>query len=77
MMYVYTYCTPTQACGLVKNLSLMTYVSVGGASGMIMELLENEGMEPLEELASPAVCADSAWTKVFLNGVWVGMTDQV
>mmetsp|Transcript_70577 Transcript_70577/g.188361 ORF Transcript_70577/g.188361 Transcript_70577/m.188361 type:complete len:1176 (-) Transcript_70577:60-3587(-) len=65
-----------QACGLVKNLSLMTYVSVGGASGMIKEILENEGMESLEELASPAVCADNKFSKVFLNGVWVGMTDR-
>ena len=35
-----------QACGLVKNLSLMTYVSVGGASGMIMEILETEAPPP-------------------------------
>lgn len=64
-----------QACGLVKNLSLMTYVSVGGASQVIIELLEAGGMESLEEQASPALCADTRWTKVFVNGVWVGMTD--
>merc|ERR1719305_1284472 len=45
-----------QACGLVKNLSLMTYVSVGGASQVIVELLESHGMECLEELSSPAIC---------------------
>mmetsp|Transcript_18763 Transcript_18763/g.45096 ORF Transcript_18763/g.45096 Transcript_18763/m.45096 type:complete len:1181 (-) Transcript_18763:313-3855(-) len=65
-----------QACGLVKNLSLMTYVSVGGASQVIIELLEAGGMESLEELASPALCADLRWSKVFVNGVWVGMTDD-
>lgn len=65
-----------QACGLVKNLSLMTYVSVGGASQVVVDLLEAGGMESLEELASPAICADHRWTKVFVNGVWVGMTDS-
>ena len=121
-----------QACGLVKNLSLMTYVSVGGASQVcvytcacvracvcvcvcvhvhrgillivfgclhllspssthalahlvtclrtlsralslqrththtqvIVELLESHGMECLEELSSPAICADSRFSKV-------------
>jgi len=65
-----------QACGLVKNLSLMTYVSVGGASQVIIELLQAGGMEELEELASPAICASSRFSKVFVNGVWVGMTDD-
>lgn len=65
-----------QACGLVKNLSLMTYVSVGGASQVIVELLESHGMECLEELSSPAICADQRFSKVFVNGVWVGMTDD-
>jgi len=65
-----------QACGLVKNLSLMTYVSVGGASQVIVELLESHGMECLEELSSPAICADHRFSKVFVNGVWVGMTDD-
>ncbi len=65
-----------QACGLVKNLSLMTYVSVGGASHLIIEILEAAGMEMLEEQASPALCADMRWSKIFLNGVWVGMSDS-
>ncbi len=65
-----------QACGLVKNLSLMTYVSVGGASHLIIEILEAAGMEMLEEQASPALCADMRWSKIFLNGVWVGMSDN-
>lgn len=34
-----------QACGLVKNLSLMTFVSVGAASEELIEKLINEGTE--------------------------------
>jgi DNA-directed RNA polymerase II subunit RPB2 len=65
-----------QACGLVKNLSLMTYVSVGGSSQTILDLLEAQGMDTLEYQASPALCADMRWSKVFINGVWVGMSDN-
>ncbi|KAJ1480581.1 DNA-directed RNA polymerase II subunit RPB2 [Baffinella frigidus] len=65
-----------QACGLVKNLSLMTYVSVGGASQLIVELLEAGGMESLQELSGPALCKEAKWSKVFVNGTWVGMSDD-
>ena len=59
-----------QACGLVKNLSLMSYVTVGSSSRHIMHLLDEWGMESLEDV-SIANIRDS--TKVFLNGVWVGV----
>jgi DNA-directed RNA polymerase II subunit RPB2 len=65
-----------QACGLVKNLSLMTYVSVGGNSHVILELLEASGMESLEELSGPSLCMEAKWSKVFVNGTWVGMSDD-
>ncbi|KDD76893.1 domain 6 of RNA polymerase Rpb2 [Helicosporidium sp. ATCC 50920] len=59
-----------QACGLVKNLALMTYVSVGCASAPVLQFLDEWAMEGLEEVA-PAVVPKA--TKVFVNGVWVGV----
>lgn len=59
-----------QACGLVKNLSLMCYVSVGTESGPITEYMLTRGMDMLEEY--DPVQTPTA-TKVFVNGVWVGV----
>jgi len=59
-----------QACGLVKNLALMAYVSVPNASQVILEFLNEWSMEALEEI-SAAVIPKS--TKVLLNGRWVGI----
>lgn len=59
-----------QACGLVKNLALMCYVTVGTPSDPIVEFMIQRSMEVLEEyepLRSPNA------TKVFVNGVWVGV----
>jgi DNA-directed RNA polymerase II subunit RPB2 len=58
-----------QACGLVKNLALMSYISVGSPSAPIVEFLEEWGMENLEELSTEL----SKGTKVFVNGVWQGI----
>lgn len=59
-----------QACGLVKNLSLMCYVSVGTPSEPIIEFMNQRNMELLEEY-EPKNNPDA--TKVFVNGVWVGV----
>ena len=59
-----------QACGLVKNLSLMALVSVGSPSSPVLEFLEEWTMENLEEI-SPSVISHA--TKIFVNGVWVGV----
>lgn len=59
-----------QACGLVKNLALMTYISVGCAAQPILEFLDEFATESLEEIA-PSVVGRS--TKVFVNGAWVGV----
>ena len=59
-----------QACGLVKNLALMTYVSVGSSSTAILEFLEEWNTEHLDEV-SPAVVPLA--TKVIVNGAWVGV----
>lgn len=59
-----------QACGLVKNLSLMCYVSVGSESSPITDFMSQRNMELLEEY-DPVLSPNA--TKVFVNGVWVGV----
>ncbi|CAJ0955646.1 unnamed protein product, partial [Mesorhabditis belari] len=59
-----------QAVGLVKNLALMAYISVGSQPSPIMEFLEEWSMENLDEVA-PSAIANS--TKIFVNGAWVGI----
>ncbi|KAK3078456.1 DNA-dependent RNA polymerase II, partial [Coniosporium uncinatum] len=59
-----------QACGLVKNLSLMCYVTVGGTGTPITEFMEERSMEILEEYDQ---MANPHYTKIFVNGVWVGV----
>lgn len=58
-----------QACGLVKNLSLMSVISVGSISAPVIEFLQEWGLEGLEESAG----AHGTATKVFVNGVWMGV----
>eukprot|EP01083_Nonionella_stella_P046301 123948_1 len=59
-----------QACGLVKNLALMAYISVGSSSALIMDFLDEWSMESLDDVP-PSVIPNS--TKVFVNGNWVGI----
>eukprot|EP00850_Spirogloea_muscicola_P001602 SM000006S19367 [mRNA] locus=s6:367911:375533:- [translate_table: standard] len=59
-----------QAVGLVKNLALMTYVTVGSAAAPILEFLEEWTTDNLEEI-SPSVIPHA--TKIFVNGAWVGI----
>jgi len=56
-----------QAVGLVKNLALMAYISVGSQPNPILEFLEEWSMENLEEVA-PSAIADA--TKIFVNGTF-------
>lgn len=58
------------AVGLVKNLALMAYISVGSQPSPILEFLEEWSMENLEEIAPSAI---SGATKIFVNGCWVGI----
>lgn len=55
------------ACGLSKSLSLMAYISVGKPSAPIIEILEECGVERLEEMST------IKGTKVFVNGAWIGI----
>lgn len=59
-----------QACGLVKNLALMCYITVGTPSEPIIDFMIQRNMEVLEEF-EPQVSPNA--TKVFVNGVWVGV----
>ena len=59
-----------QACGLVKNLALMCYVTVGSPSDPIIDFMVQRNMELLEEY-EPTTFPNA--TKIFVNGVWVGV----
>lgn len=59
-----------QACGLVKNLSLMSYITIGQPSEPIVEFMSQRNMEMLEEF-EPTRSPNA--TKIFVNGVWVGV----
>lgn len=39
-----------QACGLVKNLSLMAFISVGSSIKSLTDILEDFGVEDLSSL---------------------------
>jgi len=58
------------AVGLVKNLALMAYISVGSNAAPILEFLEEWSTEKLDEI-SPGIIPSA--TKIFVNGVWVGI----
>lgn len=62
-----------QACGLVKNLSLMCYVSVGSPADPIKDFMVQRNMEVLEEY-EPGSSPDA--TKIFINGTWVGVHNE-
>ena len=51
----------------------MTFVSVGSPSEDLVEQLLNEGTEWLDKI-SPDQIKDS--TKVFVNGAWIGITND-
>ncbi len=59
------------ACGLVKNLALMTHISVATSTGPIEQLLSDLGVESLDEISSSSI-PDA--TKIFLNGNWHGIS---
>jgi len=59
-----------QAVGLVKNLSLMSHVSVGVPVSRVAEFLDEWGLDPLEHVSCRSIAKT---TKVFVNGNWVGV----
>lgn len=74
------------ACGLVKNLALLSMISVGLSSDALLEILEEQSMENLNEMVPGSLTitdtgdADTQLTvqmrtptKIFINGAWVGV----
>jgi len=57
-------------CGLIKNLALMAYISVGSDATPILEFLDDWNTVNLEEINTDIVVSA---TKVFVNGNWVGV----
>ncbi|KAJ9094896.1 hypothetical protein QFC19_007752 [Naganishia cerealis] len=57
-----------QACGLVKNLALMSYISVGTPSMPIVNFLHQWQIMDLEEYFD-----NPDATRVFVNGQWIGV----
>jgi DNA-directed RNA polymerase II subunit RPB2 len=62
-----------QAVGLVKNISLMCYISLGSQQTMIEDFLEEWGILDLMECSPQHIMK---YAKVFLNGGWVGMHEK-
>jgi DNA-directed RNA polymerase II subunit RPB2 len=62
-----------QACGLVKNLTLMALVSVGSDARDIIQKLEDWGVKDFEQI-TPTDLRNKRLTKVFVNGNWIGCT---
>jgi DNA-directed RNA polymerase II subunit RPB2 len=67
--------TPEGApCGLVKNLSLMTVVSVGGEdTNSLHSILYELGLESLMDVEPSTIPMK---TKIFLDGCWIGVHDN-
>jgi len=57
-------------CGLVKNLALMAYISVGINESTVEKLLYDLGVIPIDEVISKEIM--NAGAKVFLNGRLIG-----
>jgi DNA-directed RNA polymerase II subunit RPB2 len=56
--------------GLVKNMALMSYISVGSPAAPVLEFLDDYGLTHLEEVRPEDIPFKS---KVFVNGNWVGV----
>ncbi|KAL0215715.1 hypothetical protein P9112_007899 [Eukaryota sp. TZLM1-RC] len=62
-----------QACGLVKNFSLMSFASTRTNPAEVLQTITDLcGMEGLEEF-DPTRLQDPDMVKVFLNGNWIGV----
>ncbi len=60
-------------CGLVKNLALMSYISVGTDDVKVEKILLELGLQPIEEMREKGV---KKGCRVFLNGKLIGIHYQ-
>ncbi len=56
--------------GIVKNLSLMTVITVASSSEPVRNYFENLGVEKLDDISPQIIYGKS---KIFVNGDWVGV----
>ena len=63
-----------KGCGLVKNLSLMTSVSVGTDCEIIKDILKKNFSSEFSELNRINIKENKA--KIFINGNWFGVTNS-
>jgi len=59
--------------GIVKNLALMTVVTVASSTEPVRNYLDNLGIERLEDISSQVIYGKA---KIFVNGDWVGIYDK-
>eukprot|EP00123_Amoebidium_parasiticum_P016330 comp23392_c4_seq1/m.38764 comp23392_c4_seq1/g.38764 ORF comp23392_c4_seq1/g.38764 comp23392_c4_seq1/m.38764 type:complete len:1167 (-) comp23392_c4_seq1:231-3731(-) len=62
-----------EACGLVKNLALMTHITTDDEDEPIRRLTLNLGVEDVNLLSGEEMCAPNSYL-VFLNGTLLGIT---
>merc|ERR1719379_1486925 len=62
-----------QAVGLVKNISLMCFISIGSSTAIVLDFLQEFNIIALDDINPSEV---QRMTKVFLNGKWVGVVPE-
>ncbi|KAI3910734.1 hypothetical protein MKW92_015065 [Papaver armeniacum] len=60
-----------EACGLIKNLALMTHVTTDQEEGPIISLCHSLGVESLEQLSAEEIHAPNSFLVIF-NGIILG-----
>ena len=60
---------------MVKNLTLMALVSVGSDSTDIIQKLQDWGVLEFDQI-TPTQLRNKKLTKVFVNGNWIGCTEN-
>jgi DNA-directed RNA polymerase II subunit RPB2 len=65
-----------QACGLVKNLTIMTYVTVGSPPDPVIRICERLGVSPPEKAMDTGIIYKPNIVKVFVNGNPIGVTGE-
>ena len=60
--------------GYLKNFALMTQITSGSAMAIVSEILLDIGVYPLSTV-SHVVAASTESIKVFINGIWFGITN--
>ena len=66
-----------QECGLVKNLSLMAFISFGTSSRLIQNDLDSfSDFQSLSKVIKETPESIRGKSKIFINGSWIGVTNS-